>query len=294
MNRRDALFLSAAPLLWRAAGRRASRLSMETYIWDQYAERQHKPLADVLTRVIPLARDAGFHNIELNDSFLTRELRSRVLSLVKANRLALPSVYVGGPMHDPHLAGETISRSLEIAALCKDYGCHAVVNNPDPKPGGAPKSDSELAVQSKMLDRLGQELAQRGFQLWVHAHAPAMADGAREWRYDLHHTNPKYVWICLDVDWVYQGGQNPMELLREAGKRVASLHLRNSKHKLWLESFSAGDIDYHKIAAYLDRERIKPLLVVELAYRKNTVVTRPLEQDLRRSRIYAERVFGVS
>jgi hypothetical protein len=34
-------------------------------------------------------------------------------------------------------------------------------------------------------------------------------------------------------------------------------------------------------------------VVVELAYRENTVVTRPLAEDLRLSRIYAEQVFGV-
>jgi sugar phosphate isomerase/epimerase len=294
INRRDAFFLRAlAPLLGRAGNRAASRLSMESYIWIQYAERHNKPLGDVLDIVFPMAREAGFRNVELNHDFLTPQLRKPVLQLVTANKLALPSVYVGGPMHERNLADHTISQCLETAALCKDFGCRAIVNNPDPKPGDVPKSDAELAFQVKMLNRLGRELAQRGFQLWTHAHAPEIADNAREWRYNLHHTDPRYVWICLDLDWVYQGGQDPSELLREAGRRVASLHLRNSRHKLWQQSFGPGDINYHKVAAYLNRENLRPLLVVELAYRKNTVVTRPLEEDLRLSRIYAERVFGI-
>ncbi|MGH9327215.1 MAG: sugar phosphate isomerase/epimerase family protein [Terriglobia bacterium] len=293
MNRREAFFLLAAPLLGRMGERPASRLSMETYIWDQYAEWHYKPLGAVLDNVFPMAREAAFQNIELNESFLTRRLRGPVLRLVQANHLALPSAYVGGPMYEISLAERTISQALEIASLLKPFGCYAIVNNPDPKPGGAPKSDGELAFQVETLNRLGQELAQRGFQLWIHAHAPAMADNAREWRYNLQHTDAKYVWICFDVDWVYQGGQNPLALLREAGPRVASLHLRNSKHKVWLESFTAGDVNYHKIAAYLRREKLEPLLVVELAYRKNTVVTRPLQEDLRLSRIYAEQVFGI-
>jgi sugar phosphate isomerase/epimerase len=293
MNRREALFLTAAPLLAGARRLSSSRLSMESYIWIQYAQRQHRPLGAVLDIIFPMAREAGFRNVELNQAFLTPRLRGPVLRLVKANGLALPSVYVGGPMHERSLAEQTISQSLEIAGLCKDFGCYAIVNNPDPKPGGEPKSDAELAAQVKMLNRLGHELARRGFRLWTHAHAPEMADNAREWRYNLQHTDPKYVWICLDLDWVYQGGQDPLKLLREAGRRVASLHLRNSRHKLWLESLSDGDIDYRKVAAYLDRVNLKPLLVVELAYRKNTVVTRPLEDDLRLSRIYVERVFGV-
>jgi inosose dehydratase len=294
MTRRELLLLGPAALLSLAANRyQTSRLSIEGYIFQQYAERQHKKLAEVLDEIFPMARNAGFRNIELNQGFLTPELRSRVLELVTANSLRMPSVYVGGSMHRRDLADRTISKALEIAALCKKLGCRAIVNNPDPKPNDAPKTDAELAVQVKMLDLLGRELADRGFQLWTHAHAPQMADNAREWRYNLHHTDPKYVWVCLDVDWVYQGGQDPMALLREAGRRVASLHLRNSRHKLWLESFTNGDIDYRKIAAYLERINLKPLLVVELAYRKQTVVTRPLEEDLRLSRIYAERVFGL-
>ncbi|MGH9444591.1 MAG: sugar phosphate isomerase/epimerase family protein [Terriglobia bacterium] len=294
INRRDALFLTVlSPLIGRPAGHVSSRLSVESYIWIQYAQRLHKPLGAVLDVIFPMAREAGFRNIELNHDFLTPELRARVLQLVAVNRLALPSVYVGGPMHERVLAEHTISQCLETAALCRKFGCRAIVTNPDPKPSGAPKSDAELAFQVRMLNRLGRALARDGFQLWTHAHAPAMADNAREWRYNLHHTNPEYVWICLDLDWVYQGGQDPLQLLREAGRRVASLHLRNSRHKVWLESFGEGDIDYHKVAGYLSQARLRPLLVVELAYRKNTVVTRPLEEDLRLSRIYTQRVFGV-
>ena len=294
MRRRELLLLGPAALLTLAAKRyQTSRLSVEGYIFQQYAQRQHKNLAEVLDETFPMAHNAGFRNIELNQGFLTTELRSRVLELVTASSLRMPSVYVGGSMHRRDLADRTISKALEIAALCKEFGCRAIVNNPDPKPDDAPKTDAELAVQVKMLDLLGRELADRGFQFWTHAHAPQMADHAREWRYNLYHTDPKYVWVCLDVDWVYQGGQDPMALLREAGCRVASLHLRNSRHKLWLESFTNGDIDYRKIATHLKRINLKPFLVVELAYRKQTVVTRPLEEDLRLSRIHAERVFGL-
>jgi inosose dehydratase len=294
MKRREVLLVGPAAVLGLAARRfGTSRLSVEGYIFQQYAERQRKTLAGVLDKIFPMARRAGFQNIELNQGFLTPDLRSRVLELVNANGLRMPSVYVGGAMHQRGLAERTIKQAIEIAALCKSHGCRAIINNPDPKPNDVPKTDAELAVQVKMLDLLGRELADRGFELWTHAHAPQMATNAREWRYNLRHTDPRFVWICLDVDWVYQGGQNPMALLREAGRRVASLHLRNSRHRVWLESLTNGDINYLAIAAYLHRENIRPLLVVELAYMKKTVVTRPLEADLRLSRIYAQQVFGI-
>lgn len=299
MNRRQALFAGVAPILWAlgngpAARRSSSRLSVEGYIWQQYAERQNKHLADVLDEIFPMARNAGFHNVELNQGFFTPELRPRVERLLQANNLAMPSVYAGGAMHEEGVAEQTTRLALEIAAICKPFGCRAVINNPDPKAGQARKSDAELAVQVNMLDRLGRQLRERGFQFWTHAHSPEMAENAREWRYNLQHTDPRYVSVCLDLDWVHQGGQNPLALLREAGSRVASLHLRNSTQKVWLEALDDGDIDYRQVAAYLNQAGLRPLLVVELAYKKETVITRPLEDDMRLSRIYAERVFGAA
>src|SRR5579884_3472631 len=147
MKRREFLLLGPAAYLAALANNsESSRLSVEGYIFQQYAERGHKRLADVLDEIFPLARRAGFKNIEIN-------------------------------------------QALEIAALCKTSGCRAVVNNPDPKLNNQPKTDAELVIQVKMLDRLGRELARRGFHLWTHAHAPEMADHAREWRYNLHHTD---------------------------------------------------------------------------------------------------------
>jgi inosose dehydratase len=139
---------------------------------------------------------------------------------------------------------------------------------------------------------MGRVLFEHGYQLRVHHHAPEMANNAREWRDILNNTDPKYVSLCMDLDWVHQGGQDPLSLMREAGNRVSEIHVRNSKTKLWLESVEDGDIDYRRIAGYLAQAAIYPLIVVELAYRDNTTVTRPLVDDLKRSRIYTKQVFS--
>jgi len=293
LNRRELLIAGSCAVLSSAAPG-SSRMSVEAYIFQQYASRQHKKLGDVLDEAFSMTRKAGFRNIELNQEFFAPELRDRTLALLRSNNLAMPSVYVGGAMHETALADKTIQRALEIGAICKPFGCKAIVNNPDPLPGGAEKTDSDLKIETESLNRMGRVLRGEGFHLRVHHHTPEMVDSAREWRYILHHTHPKYVSLCMDLDWVHQGGQNPLALLREAGPRVEEIHVRNSKNKLWLEAVEDGDVDYRKIAAYLKQSGLKPLIVVELAYRPNTVVTRPLEEDLRLSRIYTEKVFGVS
>jgi inosose dehydratase len=291
-SRRGFLFAASSGVLM-ASQRRLSRLSVEGYIWQQYAERQGKPLKAVVGEALSMARQAGFHNVELNQAYFTPDLQAEVVAALKLNRLLMPSVYVGGVMHEPKGAEQTISLAVEVGGICRPFGCVAIVHNPSPKPAGAEKTDEELKFQSEALNRMGRTLKAKGFQLRVHHHTPEMASNAREWRYILKTTDPNYVWLCMDLDWVHQGGRDPLALLKEAGTRVAEVHVRNSKDKLWLESFEPGDVDYSTIARYFDAQHLQPLIVVELAYRRNTVITRPLREDLRLSRIYAEKVFGV-
>jgi inosose dehydratase len=292
MTRREALLAFAGtPLFSR---RDASPMSVEAYIFQQYATRQKKRLDEVLAEVFHMARSAGFHNIELNQLFFTPDIRERTLASLRAKKWKMPSVYVGGAMHTREAAVATTVAALKTAVLCRPFGCVGVVNNPNPKPTAeGPKTDEELDTQAAALNKLGRFLRRSEFELRVHHHTPELADNAREWRHILHNTDPENVGLCLDLDWVHQGGFKPLDLLREAGSRVREIHVRNSKDKLWLESFEDGDIDYREIAAYLKQAGLKPLVVVELAYRDNTLVSRPLADDLRLSRVYAERIFGL-
>jgi len=294
VTRRQLLVTAATAPLSFSAQQPYEGMSVEGYIFMQYAQRSGKSLADVVGEVLPMAKAAGFRNIELNPAFFASEIRSRVLSLISAQGLRMPSVYVGGGMHEKNLADKTIAEALEIAGICAPYGCKGVVNNPDPKRNDEPKTDAELAVEAESLNRMGAALADHGFQLRVHHHTPQLVNNAREWRYILRNTDPKQVYICVDVDWAYEGGFDPLAFLKEVDGRLREIHVRSAKNKVWLEDLEDSDINYHKIAAYLRQANLQPLIVVELAYRSNTTVTRSLEEDLRLSRIYAEKVFGVS
>jgi sugar phosphate isomerase/epimerase len=272
----------------------SSRLSVEVYIWKQLLSRQHRTLTEGLGEIFASARAAGFQNIELSDDFFTPELGARTLLLLQTNRLNVPSVYVHGAMHEVVAGGETEQRALSVFALARHAGCKAIVCDPEPKPAGE-KTDKELVTQAMLVNRLGRRLAAEGANLRLHNHKVELQSGAREWRYMLTHTDPKFVSVCLDIDWVKQAGYEPMNLLREAGSRVAEIHVRSSHNLVWQESVEGGgDVDYGPIAALLKKERLEPLVVVELAYADGTTVSRSLEEDLRRSRVFAERTFDLS
>lgn len=270
-----------------------SSMAVEGYIFQQYAQSLKQPLGAVIPRALRMAQAAGFRNIELNTAFFTPAERSQTLSLVRSCNLQMPSMYVGGAMHERDKADQTIANALEFGELCRPFGCKAIVNNPDPKPKDERKTDAELGVQAESLNRMGRTLARNGFELRIHHHTPQLENNAREWRHILQHTDPEYVHICVDVDWAYQGGFEPISFLQEVGSRLREIHVRSARNKLWLEDLEDSDIDYSKVAEYLRGKSLHPLIVVELAYRPNTVITRSLEEDLRLSRLYAEKIFRV-
>jgi inosose dehydratase len=202
-------------------------------------------------------------------------------------------VYHGGAFHEAEAAERTIAQILVTADAAKDLHAGWINTNCNPKARRERKTDAEVETEARSLNRLGEHLKERGMRLMLHNHDADMTEGAREWRAILHHTDPKLVWFCVDVHWVYRGEQDPMALLREAGQRIASLHVRNSINGVWSESLGEGDVDYAAVAKFLKQIKYKGLLAVELAYEKETKPSLPLEEDLKISREYAEKVFGL-
>ncbi len=267
-------------------------LTNQIYVWTQQFQSQKKGLIEGLQGALPAIRRAGYQRVELMADFLRPDFRARTLSLLKENSLAMPTLYAGSTLHEPEAAEKSIAEILELAGALEPAGLRALTTNPSPKPGQARKSGKELDLQARSLNRLGGEMRKRGVRLLVHHHTPELVEKGREWRHQLAHTDPKLVECCVDVHWAFRGGEDPLEFLREAGRRLASVHLRNSTAGVWMEDFGEGDIDYRNVAEYLRQSQYDGYLVVELAYEKGTRVTRSLEEDLRLSRAYTERLFG--
>jgi inosose dehydratase len=277
-----------------AAAGYAPILSVQAYIWIQRFEAQKKSLAEGVDEMLSTFQRAGYQNVDLTDGFLAPALRETTLGLLKKYGLAMPTFYANSILHDARMAEQSIKTIVGLAQATKASGVRGIVTNPSPKPNQARKTDDELALQARSLNTLGGELQKLGLRLMVHHHTPELLENAREWRHQLARTNPKLVGCCVDIHWAHRGGQEPMAFLRETGDRLESVHLRNSKGGVWMEEFNDGDLNYRQVADYLRKASYRGILVVELAYEKATAVTRSLEENLRRSRIYAEEVFGLS
>lgn len=277
----------------RAAGGYSPVLSVQAYIWIQHFEKWKKSLKEGVEEMLATFQRAGYRNVDLNDSFFAAPLRAKTLGLLKKDGLAMPTFYANSVMHEARRAEQSIKTILELAEATKPAGVRGIVTNPSPKPQPGRKSDDELAVQARYLNQLGGELKRRGVRLMVHHHTPELVENAREWRHQLANTDPQLVRCCVDLHWAYRGGQEPLAFLREVGPRLESLHLRNSRGGVWMEDFNDGDVNYNAAADYLKEIGYQGYLVVELAYENGTNVAHSLEEDLRLSRLYTEKTFGL-
>jgi inosose dehydratase len=289
LNRREWLASLAAVPASAARPRYDPKIAAQVYVWTQVFDQQKKTLAEGAREIVSVSKAAGYKRLEIMTQLLIPQMREALQEF----GMEVPVVYAGGAYHTPELAEKSIERVLESAKEAKSFGARYINTNPDPKPGQARKTDEELATEAKAINQLGGELDKAGLRLLVHHHNPEMMDNAREWRYLLTHTDPKNAGLCIDVDWIFQGGQQALPLLTEAGSRVEDMHLRNASGGVWTQSVNAGDYDYKAIAALMKRLGYTGYLTVELAHRPETKITRSMEENLRLSREFVEKTFDV-
>lgn len=293
MNRRS--FLAAAGMAPAALAppEYAPVLQAGVYVWTQHYSRAGQRAQDHVNDICMAFARAGFRDVELMSLFFDPGLDRITLQSLERAGLSCSTVYNGGPMHTPGAARETIANTVELAQRILRYRpLEAVVFNPNPV--GRRKTEEELKVQAEALNTLGWALWNSGVRLMLHQHAPELAENGREWRFMLANTEPRWLRVCLDTHWVYRAGLEVMKLLRECGSRLYGLHVRNSRGGVWTEDLGDGDIDYRAVAHHLRQTGFTGFLSVELAWDKETQITRPLEENLRRSLLYARDVFGIA
>lgn len=260
------------------------------YGWTQYYSREGKDAKDHIDEVLSAVRDCGYEFLEAGVDLQSPENNLRLGEKMKAKGLTPICIYTTLALHEAGKAEENIARLLTAAKVCRDAGFTTIDLNPAPI--GRVKTDQELKTQATALDKLGHELKQMGLKFGIHNHTPEMANGAREFHFNLDQTSPKNVGFCYDVHWVFRGGIQPLDCLRQYGFRVVSWHIRQSRGGIWWEDLDTGDIDYSAVARFAKENHFTAPYSVELALENGTRITRSAIENHRRSREFMRKVFG--
>lgn len=281
----------AAAIARVRAENKGALVGTQVYGWGQFYEREHQVLTDHWDDVFSAAHDCGYDYVEGMLDTLRPDANTRFADRFKARGLKAVSIYTGARLHEREPADRAIADIVQAAGNCATAGYQII--NCNPEPIGREKSDAELKIQAESLNKLGRELQRLGLKLGVHNHTPEMKNGAREFRHNFTATDPRYVGFCYDVNWVYRGGLQPEQVLKEFGNRVVDWHLRQSQDGIWTEDLTYGDIDYQWIAQYAQAHNLPQIYTVELALENGTIVTRSGIENHRRSRAFVRRLMGV-
>ena len=269
MKRRNFMMTFAATSLvprLEAAEDSVLHVATNTYPWGTFASRDAGKFELHTDESLAAISSSGINGYEpsVGSAQEFTDLKERL----KKHGLEMRSLYVGSQMHEREAAAKSIDSMRFIAEHAAEIGCKIIVTNPSPLPAGAGKTDEQLVTQAGALDDLGVWLASHGMMLAYHNHNVELKNGAREFHHMLSSTNPEHVHFCMDAHWVFRGcGDSQVavfDVLELYGSRVVELHLRQSAKGVWTEVFTGqGDIDYFRMADWLQKRELRPHLVLE-------------------------------
>lgn len=98
------------------------------------------------------------------------------------------------------------------------------------------------------LGAIGAALRAHGIQLAFHNHNSelALVDGRRVFDWMLDAAAPRDLGCQADVYWVKVGGKDPAEFIREQGRRIRTVHLKDEKE------IGTGPVDFPSVFKALD------------------------------------------
>ena len=121
-------------------------------------------------------------------------------------------------------------------------------------------SGSACARIGEELGAIGATFRAHGMQFAFHNHAFEMAtvDGRRVFDWMLDAAAPRDLGCEADVYWVKVGGKDPAEFIREQGRRIRTIHLKDEKE------IGTGPVNFPEVFAALDAIAAVEWYVVEV------------------------------
>ena len=159
--------------------------------------------------------------------------------------------------------------------------------------GPAPKrrTSEQLDAQAEVLRKIIALCQANGVVLNLHNHTYEVQDNL----HDLKGTLARIPNVKLgpDLNWLVRARVDPAAFIRQFGKQIVFLHLRDQKADgRWSEAMGEGSTDYRAIGKALHEVSFRGDAVIELAHERDFKPTRPLRESLKISREFVRKVLG--
>lgn len=148
-----------------------------------------------------------------------------------------------------HIALSVQPDPKALIADLKGYGGADIINSGILEWNNPGVSDFEKGI--KALNDLGRILTDAGVKLHYHNHAlefAKLSNGATGMKMLLDGLDPDVCGLCIDVAWVFRGGDDPADFLQTHASRITYLHLKDTTADQW-RPLGAGNLLWPGIVA---------------------------------------------
>lgn len=161
-----------------------------------------------------------------------------VRSALRAAGLSAPSAHIGMP----ELEGDWARTVADAAAIGHDYLIFAWVPDAHRTPDGYKR----LAGR---FNRAGETSLASGVRFGYHNYTYDFTRSGDRFLYDvlMAETDRRYVTMQLDVYWLVNAGQDPLEYLARHPGRYSSLHLKDRTTAGHMADVGSGTIDWLRV-----------------------------------------------
>lgn len=254
-----------------------------------YTREVGSDLYGAADRIFADLASAGYDGIELMHTMLDDPGSVRRLgALSRKHGLPIIGSSFGAQMWDEALSEAILERTREIAGQLKALGGHQLGISTG-SPGGQ-KSEEQLDVQAAVVRAMIETCAREGIVLNAHNHTYEL-----DWnQFELQGMLARLPELKLGpyLNWVLRAGYDPLAFVREHADRIVFLHLRDQADDIWVQSLGEGEDDYEALAALLDEIDFGGWVAVELAFRAEHPVTRPMGENYALSLQHLRQAFG--
>lgn len=250
------------------------KIAVQTRPWG--VERNRTDLDGVLGEVAA----AGYDGFEIGAQHLNLAEPEALLRLAQRHGLAVAGIHAGGDLADP--ASVTAARQ-QIELILHNIVAVGASFLPFSGKQTPHKTPADLQTEVENLNRIGELCADRGVTLCYHNHNWEIANQYAELQAIVDGTDPALVSLCLDVAWVYRGGEDPLAAVERFGLRIAYVHLKDTTPDTWME-LGRGELDLPPLIQRIQALHL-PWITVE-----QDEVARPAQESATISRAYLRNV----
>ncbi len=241
-----------------------------------------------LPRVFSDLKYAGYEGVELMEVLLRHDdAVARLIALTDQYKIPISGTSYGAPMWNKEKRQEILEDAELVTTRLQLVGGKTFgISVGD---AGHQKSEAELDVQAEVLKGIMAICSQKGIVPNLHNHTYEVKDSL----HDLKGTLARVPDIKLgpDINWLIRGGVDPVAFIRDYGKQMVYMHIRDQKADgKWTEAVGEGVTDFPAIAQALQTASFNDWVAVELAF--NAPPKRPVKESWKMSREYVQKVFG--